>query len=106
MIANPSDRFTDSKGFLWLANDKNYHMILVSLSMKEMKPCCNVRWAVAGDVAARIADCRADVCGFITGSGRIVILMGLVLTSVMLYHKQYGITFCYHRAWRLLLPSC
>lgn len=37
---------------------------------------------------------------------RIVILMGLVLTSVMLYHNSYGITFCYHRAWRLLLPSC
>lgn len=36
--------------------------------MKEMKPCCNVRWAVLGSVAAVIADCRADVCGFITGS--------------------------------------
>ncbi len=33
---------------------------------------------------------------------RIVILMGLVLTPVMLYHN----TFCYHRAWRLLLASC
>lgn len=37
---------------------------------------------------------------------RIVILMGLVLTPVMLYHKQCGITFCCHRAWRLLLASC
>lgn len=37
---------------------------------------------------------------------RIVILMGLVLTPVMLYHKQLRHTFCYHRAWRLLLPSC
>lgn len=37
--------------------------------MKEMKPCCNVRWAVAGECfAAGIADYRADVCGFIAGS--------------------------------------
>lgn len=37
---------------------------------------------------------------------RIVILMGLVLTPVMLYHKQLRHYVCYHRAWRLLLPSC
>lgn len=37
---------------------------------------------------------------------RIVILMGLVLTSVCCITNSYGITFCYHRAWRLLLPSC
>lgn len=37
---------------------------------------------------------------------RIVILMGLVLTPVMLYLNSYGITFCYHRARRLLLASC
>lgn len=37
---------------------------------------------------------------------RIVILMGLVLTPVMLITNSYGITFCYHRAWRLLLASC
>ncbi len=32
---------------------------------------------------------------------RIVILMGLVLTpAVCCITNSYGITFCYHRAWR------
>ncbi len=66
--------------------------------MKEMKPCCNVRWEWLGSVAAGIADCRADVCGFSPDQWRIVILMGLVLTPVMLITNSYGITFCYHRA--------
>ncbi len=71
--------------------------------MKEMKPCCNVRWAWLGSVAAGIADCRADVCGFTPDQWRIIILMGLVLTPVMLITNSCGITFCCHRAWRLLL---
>ncbi len=34
MIANPIG-LPDSKGFLWLANDKNYHMILVIIINEE-----------------------------------------------------------------------
>lgn len=37
---------------------------------------------------------------------RIVILMGLVLTSVMLYHKQLRHYVLLPSCWRLLLPSC
>ena len=37
---------------------------------------------------------------------RIVILMGLILTPVMLYHKQLRHYVLLHRAWRLLLASC
>ncbi len=69
--------------------------------MKEMKPCCNVRGQWLGSVAAGIADYRADVCDLSPDQWRIVILMGLVLTPVCCITNSYGITFCYHRAWRL-----
>lgn len=37
---------------------------------------------------------------------RIVILMGLVLTPVMLYHKQLRHYILLPSCWRLLLVSC
>ncbi|XNM86171.1 hypothetical protein ACLK14_24500 [Escherichia coli] len=53
-----------------------------------------------------MADCRADVCGFIAGSVADCHSDRIVLTPVMLYHKQLRHYVCYHRAWRLLLASC
>ena len=74
----------DSKGFLWLANDKNYHMILVII-INERDETMLQRTLGSG-------------WGVLLPGLLIVILMGLVLTSVMLYHKQLR--------HYVLLPSC